>query len=222
MIINRIGKQKKYFCNIKYVYFLDFGVFFAIPWKLLDRRALGCNKSVWEGQPSGWLFAYSQIQPVTMQPQVLHCFIFRQQQARTAGNECFIVRPAKSHVCVGTYGMYFFYFTWDVQMSQMCEGLQPQQLSLTFQLADLRLTVRPLLVTVHFILMKKSRSVLSSLPFLPKPLPGTHTVAGGNITLQCNEHVRHMLPAKSDGARKNIIAQCSSQIFFPVFIIPWW
>lgn len=43
-----------------------------------------------------------------MQPQVLHCFIFRQQQARTAGNECFIVRPAKSHVCVGTYGMCFF------------------------------------------------------------------------------------------------------------------
>lgn len=105
-------------------------------------------------------------------------------------------------------------------MSQMCEGLQPQQLSLTFQLADLRLTVRPLLVTVHFILMKKSRSVLSSLPFLPKPLPGTHTVAGGNITLRCNEHARHMLPGKSDGARKTIIAQCSSQISFPVFIVP--
>ena len=44
----------------------------------------------------------------------------------------------------------------------------------TFQLADLSLTVRPLLVTVHFILMKKSRSVHSSLPFLPKPLPGRY------------------------------------------------
>lgn len=41
----------------------------------------------------------------------------------------------------------------------------------TFQLADFRLTVRPLLVTVHFILMKKSRSVLSSFPFLAKLLP---------------------------------------------------
>lgn len=48
--------------------------------------------------------------------------------------------------------------------------------ALTFQLADLRLTVRPLLVTVHFILMKKSMSVLSSLPFLPNPLPETHTI----------------------------------------------
>lgn len=60
-----------------------------------------------------------------------------------------------------------------------CVGSWLLQLSLslplTFQLADLRLTVRPLLVTVHFILMKKSRSVLSSLPFLPKPLPETQT-----------------------------------------------
>lgn len=63
-------------------------------------------------------------------------------------------------------------------MAQMCRGLQLQQLCLTFQLADLRLTVRPLFVTVHFILMKKSRSVLSSLPFLPKPPPGTHKVMG--------------------------------------------
>lgn len=39
-------------------------------------------------------------------------------------------------------------------------------------MADLRLTVRPLLVTVHFILMKKSRSVDISLPFFPKPEPG--------------------------------------------------
>lgn len=60
-----------------------------------------------------------------------------------------------------------------------CVGLYLQQLFLTFQLADLRLTVRPLLVTVHFILMKKSRSVLSSLPFLPKPLPGKHTQSRG-------------------------------------------
>lgn len=43
--------------------------------------------------------------------------------------------------------------------------------SLTFQLADLRLTVRPLVVTVHFILMKKSLSALISLPFLSKPFP---------------------------------------------------
>lgn len=42
----------------------------------------------------------------------------------------------------------------------------------TFQVADLRLTVRPLLVTVHFILMKKSRSVDRSLLFFPKPEPG--------------------------------------------------
>lgn len=42
----------------------------------------------------------------------------------------------------------------------------------TFQVADLRLTVRPLLVTVHFILMKKSRSVDISLLFFPKPEPG--------------------------------------------------
>lgn len=47
--------------------------------------------------------------------------------------------------------------------------------AVTFQPADLRLTVRPLLVTVHFIRMKKSRSVLSSLPFLPKPLPEKRT-----------------------------------------------
>lgn len=72
----------------------------------------------------------------------------------------------------------------DVQMLQMLQMLQTcwlaaaaaLSLSLTFQLADLRLTVRPLLVTVHFILMKKSRSVLSSLPFLPKPLPETQTI----------------------------------------------
>lgn len=38
---------------------------------------------------------------------------------------------------------------------------------LTFQLADLRFTVRPLLVTVHFILIKKSLPVLMSLPLLP-------------------------------------------------------
>lgn len=43
---------------------------------------------------------------------------------------------------------------------------------LTFQLADLRLTVRPLLVTVHFIRMKKSRLVLCSLLFFPKLLAG--------------------------------------------------
>lgn len=42
----------------------------------------------------------------------------------------------------------------------------------TFQVADLRLTVRPLLVTVHFILMKKSRSVDMSLIFFPKLEPG--------------------------------------------------
>lgn len=60
----------------------------------------------------------------------------------------------------------------DVFARGCCSSLS---LSLTFQLADLRLTVRPLLVTVHFILMKKSRSVLSSLPFLPKPLPETQT-----------------------------------------------
>lgn len=35
----------------------------------------------------------------------------------------------------------------------------------------MRLTVRPLLVTVHFILMKKSRSVDISLLFFPKPEP---------------------------------------------------
>lgn len=35
----------------------------------------------------------------------------------------------------------------------------------------MRLTVRPLLVTVHFILMKKSRSVDMSLLFFPKPEP---------------------------------------------------
>lgn len=68
----------------------------------------------------------------------------------------------------------------DVQMLQMLRmcwlvAAAALSLSLTFQLADLRLTVRPLLVTVHFILMKKSRSVLSSLPFLPKPLPETQT-----------------------------------------------
>lgn len=39
----------------------------------------------------------------------------------------------------------------------------------TFQPADLRLTVRPRFVTVHFILMKKSLSVFSSLPFFPMP-----------------------------------------------------
>lgn len=39
-------------------------------------------------------------------------------------------------------------------------------LSLTFQVADLTLTVRPLLVSVHFIRMKKLRSVLGSLAFL--------------------------------------------------------
>lgn len=49
---------------------------------------------------------------------------------------------------------------------------------LTFQLADLRLTVRPRFVTVHFILMKKSRSVLSSLTFLLKPLPGNQSSRG--------------------------------------------
>lgn len=38
-------------------------------------------------------------------------------------------------------------------------------------MADLRLTVLPLLVTVHFILMKKSRSVDISLFFFPKPEP---------------------------------------------------
>lgn len=66
-----------------------------------------------------------------------------------------------------------------LQMLRMCWLVAAAALSLflplTFQLADLRLTVRPLLVTVHFILMKKSRSVLSSLPFLPKPLPETQT-----------------------------------------------
>lgn len=82
----------------------------------------------------------------------------------------------------------------------LVKGLQLQQLRLTFQLADLRLTVRPLVVTVHFILMKKSRSVLSSLPFLPKPPPGTHKVTGMHITMQSNEHVPH--------------------IFFKVLIIP--
>lgn len=41
----------------------------------------------------------------------------------------------------------------------------------TFQVADLRFTVLPLLVTVHFILMKKSRSVDISLLFFPKPGP---------------------------------------------------
>lgn len=41
----------------------------------------------------------------------------------------------------------------------------------TFHVADLRLTVLPLLVTVHFILMKKSRSVDISLLFFPKPGP---------------------------------------------------
>lgn len=46
--------------------------------------------------------------------------------------------------------------------------------ALTFQLADLRLTVRPLLVTVHFILMKKSLAVLSSLCLLPYAEPNSH------------------------------------------------
>lgn len=53
----------------------------------------------------------------------------------------------------------------------VCVSLEP-----TFQLADFRLTVRPLLVTVHFILMKKSRSVNSSLPFLRLLLPGKHRI----------------------------------------------
>lgn len=51
-------------------------------------------------------------------------------------------------------------------------GLSPCLVLPTFQVADLRLTVRPLLVTVHFILMKKSRSVDMSLLFFPKPEPG--------------------------------------------------
>lgn len=55
--------------------------------------------------------------------------------------------------------------------------------TLTFQLADLRLTVRPLVVTVHFILMKKSLSLLSSLPFLPKALPSVHLVGYCEIKL---------------------------------------
>lgn len=59
---------------------------------------------------------------------------------------------------------------WPTLMSENPKTLN----SLTFQLADLRLTVRPLVVTVHFILMKKSLSVLSSLPFLPKALPRAH------------------------------------------------
>lgn len=45
----------------------------------------------------------------------------------------------------------------------------------TFQLADLRLTVRPLLVTVHFILIKKSLPALISLPFLPYTGPANQT-----------------------------------------------
>ena len=36
--------------------------------------------------------------------------------------------------------------------------------------------MRPLLVTVHFILMKKSRSVDMSLLFFPKPEPGWRRV----------------------------------------------
>lgn len=47
----------------------------------------------------------------------------------------------------------------------------------TFQLADLRLTVRPLLVTVHFILMKKSLSVFSSLCLLPYTGPNSNIQA---------------------------------------------
>lgn len=46
---------------------------------------------------------------------------------------------------------------------------------LTFQLADLRLTLRPLLVTVHFILIKKSLPMLISFPLLPYTGPVNQT-----------------------------------------------
>lgn len=56
-----------------------------------------------------------------------------------------------------------------------CSILCSNMCVLTFQLADLRLTVRPLLVTVHFILIKKSLPVLISLPFLPYTGPANQT-----------------------------------------------
>lgn len=60
---------------------------------------------------------------------------------------------------------------------------------LTFQLADLRLTVRPLLVTVHFIRMKKSRLVLCSLLFFPKLLAGNKKKKKGNEYITCFENI---------------------------------
>lgn len=96
----------------------------------------------------------------------------------------------------------------DVQMLQMLRmcllvAAAALSLSLTFQLADLRLTVRPLLVTVHFILMKKSRSVLSSLPFLPKPLPETQTSTERGNEAGIITHLLYYIVFYCDGAKWN-------------------
>lgn len=46
----------------------------------------------------------------------------------------------------------------------------------TFHVADLTLTVRPLLVSVHFIRRKKLRSVFGSLDFLEPEITNTHSL----------------------------------------------
>lgn len=118
---------------------------------------------------------------VTMGLRIAHCLILMAHKPKQLETIDLLSVYWRNVMC-------FFYFHNRITCTEgemcrrcRCVGLQLQQLSLTFQLADLRLTVRPLLVTVHFILMKKSRSVLSSLPFLLKPLPETQTVTRGKL-----------------------------------------
>lgn len=135
-----------------------------------------------------WLSVYNMFTFSTcdMRPQIASLSHFKGSQARTLRNQSFIVQSPGSNVDMGTYGMCFPLVKNQKPAHMDCADVADvlacsYSYSLTFQLADLRLTVRPLLVTVHFILMKKSRSVLSSLPFLPKPLPGKHKVTGGKL-----------------------------------------